>query len=189
MKRSIAILVAALLVTASAESRAQAQKHPAPVIGIIDVQRLLSDSAAAKSIRPQIQRLRSDFQKEVRGRESVLRKAEQDLVGQRAILAPEAFAQRRRQFEERARKAQQEVQTRKRAIDRALATALNKIRVAFLKIARDVATENKINIVLAKSAVLMSQNNLEITTETMKRLNKTLPKVQVKLETPSPKKK
>ena len=172
------VLLAILVVGGAA----QAQKIPAPAIGFLDERLLLNESAAAKSIRPQIERLRKGLQREIRDRESALRKAEQELLGQRSILAADAFAKRRSQFEKRARKEQLEVQTRKRDIDRALAVAVNKIRISFLKIAKDVATENKINIVMAKSAVLMSMNSLEITAETMKRLNKKLPKVAVKVE-------
>ncbi len=179
VKRLLACCVSTYLAMIVVALPAQAQKFPSPAIAILDVQRLLNDSAAAKSIRPQIQRLRKEFQREIRDRESALRKAEQDLLGQRAILAPEAFAKRRRQFEARARKAQHEVQTRKREIDRALTLAMNKIRISFLKIAKDVATEYKINIVMAKSSVLMSMNNLEITAEPLKRLNKQLPKLEV----------
>ncbi len=181
MKQLIAGCLLTLLALIVVTPSTLAQKIPAPAIGILDDRRLLSESAAAKSIRPQIERLRKEYQREIRDRESALRKAEQDLLGQRAILAPDAFAKRRREFELRARKAQQEVQIRKRAIDRALAVAMNKIRISFLKIAKNVATENKINIVMAKSAVLMSMNNLEITAETMKRLNKQLPKVTVEV--------
>ena len=181
MKRLFACWLLTLPAMILAAAPALAQKIPPPAIAILDDRRLLSDSAAAKSIRPQIERLRKKFQREIRDRESALRKAEQELIGQRAILAPEAFAKRRRQYEERARKAQQEVRTRKRTIDRALALAMNKIKISFLKIAKDIATENKINIVMAKSSVLMSMNSLEITTETMKRLNQQLPKVKVEI--------
>ncbi len=181
MKRLIAGCLLTLLTIIVASASAPAQKIPAPVIGFLDERRLLNESAAAKSIRPQIERLRKELQREIRDRESALRKAEQELLEQRSILADQAFAKRRRQFEKRARKEQLEVQNRKRAIDRALAVAVNKIRISFLKIAKDVATENQINIVMAKSAVLMSMNNLEITSETMKRLNKQLPKVTVEV--------
>ena len=179
MKRLVAGCLSALLTIIVASASVSAQKIPAPVIGFIDERLLFNESAAAKSIRPQIDRLRKELQREIRDRESSLRKAEQELLGQRSILANEAFAKRRREFEKRARKEQLEVQTRKRAIDRALADAVNQIRIAFLKIAKDVATENNINIVMTKSSVLMSMNNLEITSETMKRLNKKLPKITV----------
>ncbi len=156
-----------------------AQKVPAPTVGILDVRFVLQESNAAKSLQPQIDKLRKGFQQEIRRRESALRKAEQELLGQRSILAPEAFAQRRRQFEEQAKKAQREVQIRKRALDRTVAIAKNKIRVAMFEIAKALADEKKINIVLAKSGVLMSKKELEITAETIKRLNKKLPSVKV----------
>ena len=182
MKLLIAGSLSALLAIIVASSPVQAQKIPAPAIGFLDERLLLNESLAAKSVRPQIERLKKALQRNIRDRESALRKAEQDLLDQRSILAADAFVKRRREFEKRTRKEQLEVQTRKRAIDRALAVAVNKIRISFLKIAKDVATENKINIVMAKSAVLMSMNDLEITAETMKRLNKLLPKLQVKVE-------
>ncbi len=179
MKRLFTFWLSALLAIIVAAAPAPAQKFPASAIGVLDVQRLLRDSAAAKSIEQQIERLRKGFQRDVRERESVLRKADQELLEQRAILAPEAFAKRRRQFEKRANKAQREVQTRKRAIDRAHAVARRKIRISVLRIAEDVATEKKINIVIFRSAVLISTNDLEITAETMKRLNQQLPTVEV----------
>ena len=183
-RTSVGIL-SLLAFLAVAAPPATAQAVPSPSIGVLDVRLILRESNAAKSLQPQIDKLLSGFQQDISNRESALRKAEQVLLGQRSILAPEAFNQRRRQFEERAKKAQREVQTRKRALDRAVAVAKNKIRVAMFEIAKDVANEKKINIVLAKSGVLMSKKELEITAETMKRLNKKLP--SVKVETPGKK--
>jgi outer membrane protein len=181
MKRLIAGCLSALLAIIVASAPVLAQKIPAPAIGFLDERLLLNESAAAKSIRPQIDNLRKGLQREIRDREGALRKAGQALREQRSILAADAFAKRRQEFEKHARKERLEVQTRKRDVERALAVAVNKIRISILKIAKDVATENKINIVMAKSAVLMSMNNLEITAETMKRLNKQLPKVKVEV--------
>jgi Skp family chaperone for outer membrane proteins len=181
VKRTLAGYLLALLAIASGGPEASAQKIAVPSIGILDVRMILLDSDAAKSLKPQIDKLAKGFQQEVRDRESTLRKAEQELIGQRSILAPEAFVKRRREFEERAKTARREVQIRKRELDRAVTDAKNKIRVAMFQIAKDVANENKINIVMAKSAVLMSKIELEITAETMKRLNKKLRSVKVKV--------
>jgi len=179
-RTSVGILsLLAFLAIAGHAPPATAQAVPAPSIGVLDVRLILRESNAAKSLQPQIDKLLTGFQQDISNRESALRKAEQKLLGQRSILAPEAFNQRRRQFEERAKKAQREVQTRKRALDRAVAVAKNKIRVAMFEIAKDIANEKKINIVMAKSGVLMSKKELEITAETMKRLNQKLPSVKV----------
>ncbi len=179
VKRIFAGCLTIFLAHSALATPVTAQKLPAPTVGILDVRFVLQESNAAKSLQPQIDKLRKGFQQEIRRRESALRKAEQELLGQRSILAPEAFAQRRRQFEEQAKKAQREVQIRKRALDRTVAIAKNKIRVAMFEIAKAVADEKKINIVLAKSGVLMSKKELEITAETIKRLNKKLPSVKV----------
>ena len=193
MKRVMTICLSALIAMTMAGTPAGAKKQkqrPAATgsqnfaIGILDLRRLLRDSAAAKNVRPQIVRLREAFQKQIRDRENTLRQAEQKLLEQRAVLAPDAFAERRRQFQERARAARQEVQLGKRAIDRAQALAMRKIELALLKIARDVATEKGLNIIMAKSSVLLSLKNLEVTGEVMKRLNKSLPKILVKVEKP-----
>ena len=193
MKRVMTICLSALIAMTMAGTPAGAQKQkqrPAATgsqnfaIGILDLRRLLRDSAAAKNVRPQIVRLREAFQKQIRDRENTLRQAEQKLLEQRAVLAPDAFAERRRKFQERARAARQEVQSGKRAIDRAQALAMRKIELALLKIARDVATEKGLNIIMAKSSVLLSLKNLEVTGEVMKRLNKSLPKILVKVEKP-----
>ena len=179
MKRIFAGCLTIFLAHSALAPPVTAQKLPAPTVGILDVRFVLQESNAAKSLQLQIDKLRKGFQQEIRRRESALRKAEQELLGQRSILAPEAFAQRRRQFEEQAKKAQREVQIRKRALDRTVAIAKNKIRVAMFEIAKADADEKKINIVLAKSGVLMSKKELEITAETIKRLNKKLPSVKV----------
>ena len=181
MKRLIAGCLSVLLAVVVVSTSATAQQFPVAAIGILDVRLLLIKSAAAEDIRLQTNRIMSEYQHDVSHRESVLRKDQQGLLEQRSVLSDEAFAKRRRQFEIRARKEQQEVRTRKLAIDRALRVAGNKIKSTFRKIAKDVATENKINIVMAKSVVLLSMKNLEITAETMKRLNKQLPKVTVEV--------
>ena len=179
MKRLLAGCLSALLVIMTASVSATAQTTPVSQIGILDIRLLLTKSAAAKDIRLQTKRIMNEYQQDVSRRESVLRKDQLGLLEQRSVLSDEAFAKRRRQFEIRARKEQQEVRTRKLAIERAHRNAENKIKNAFLKIAMNVAIEKNINIVMAKTAVLLSLKNLEITAETMKRLDKQLPKVAV----------
>jgi Skp family chaperone for outer membrane proteins len=178
---ALGIAVAAIFLAVAPAAAQGAAKVPPPAIAVLDVQRLLGDSLASKSIRPQIVKLRSGYQKEVRKQEGELRKADQDLARQRAILAPEAYAKRRREFEQRATAAQRAVQTRKRLLDRAFGSAMGKVRSSIIEVAAEVAKERDINIVLPKSVVLLSIKSLDITGETLKRLNKRLPSVTVTL--------
>ena len=159
-----------------------AQPMPQPSVAVLDVQRILRESLAAKSVKPQMEKLRTGFQKEIRGKENALRKADRELAGQRAILAPEAYAKRRRDFEQRAKEAQRQVQTRKRLLDRALGKARRQVELNMIEVAKEIASERKINIVLLKTVVVMSMKSLDITPETLKRLNKRLPSVTVVVE-------
>ena len=173
----IVFLIVATLVPAA--GRTFAQGAPSPGIGIVDVQRVLRDSKASKSIRPTIDNMRKEFQKQVSEQEQSLRQAEQELSRQRAILAPEAFAQKRRIFSEQARDAQKSVQKRRRDLDRAFNETKNEILKSLIVVAQKVATEKKLNILIEKRFVFISAKKLDVTDEIIKRLDKLLPTVAI----------
>jgi outer membrane protein len=173
--------LAAVLVAASVGG-ASAQSPPGdPKIGIIDVQRILSDSKAAKGIRPEIERLRREFQEQVKEQERVLREAEQELTQQRAILSRDAFAEKRRAFSEQASEAQRDVQERRRRLDEAFNDTKNVILKNLIVVAQDVAKEKDLNIVLEKRFVFLSAKTLDVTDTILARLNKRLPTVSIEL--------
>lgn len=152
-----------------------------PKIGVVDVQRVLRDSKASKSVRPEIDRMRKEFQKQVSAQEQRLRQVEQELTRQRAILAPEAFAQKRRAFSEDARKAQNEVQVRRRELDRAFNDTKNEILKNLVVVAQAVAEAKKLNMLVEKRFVFLSAKTMDVTDEIIVRLDKRLPVLKVDL--------
>ena len=133
-------------------------------------------------MRPEVNRLRGEFQKTVKALEQRLRKAERELARQRVILAPEAFAQKRRAFSEDARKAQENVQTRRRELDRAVNNTNNEILKKLIVVAKEVAEAKKLNILLEKRFVFISVRSLDLTKEIIERLDKKLPVVQIRVD-------
>ena len=117
----------------------QAQQMPSPKIAIIDVEKALRQSKASKSVRPEIDRMRKEFQKKISEQEQRLRQAEQELSRQRVILAPEVFAQKRRAFSVSAREAQKNVQKRRLELDRAFGNTKNEILRNLIVVAQQVA--------------------------------------------------
>lgn len=162
-------------------SSAAAQEIPTPKIGVVDVQKVLRDSKAAKSIRPEFEKMRKEFQKQVSAQEQRLRQAEQELARQRAILSPEAFSQKRRAFSEDARKAQSSVQQRRRQLDRAFNDSKNEILKNLVVVAQQVAEAKKLNMLLEKRFVFLSAKTMDVTKDIIARLDKRLPKLTVKL--------
>ena len=178
----LGVAVAVLSIGASSIAAAQDRS---PSIGIVDVQKILRDSQASRSLQPQIEKLRKNYQSSLRKREAELRKASQELQRQRAILSPQAFAKRRNAYEETARKAQVDFQQRKRQLDDVYGAAMRTIQKSMVVAAAKVAEERKFDIVLPKSLVLLADQKLDITGEVLRRIDKSLPSITLEPAKPA----
>ena len=178
---SVSLALSAVLTLGTFVSGVKAQEIPVLKIGVVDVQKVLRDSKAAKSIRPEFDKMRKAFQKQVSEQEQQLRQAEQELTRQRAILAPEAFNQKRRAFSQEARQAQNSVKERRRQLDQAFNDTKNEILKNLVVVARQVAEAKKLNVLLEKRFVFLSAKRMDVTNEIIARLDKRLPKLAVKL--------
>ena len=96
--RFLAIVATAIYFACAA---VQASAQGLSGVAVVDIQRVMRDSAAAKSIQGQIEKMRGSYQQEITKQENELRNAEQELNRQRTLVSPEAFNERRRQFDER----------------------------------------------------------------------------------------
>lgn len=173
----LAIVVLAMLLNWPAPLHAQQKTQF--TFAVIQYQRILREAKATKSIRPQREKLRTDFENAVRDEERKLRAAERELVNQRSILSPEAYLQRRQKLERQAKEAQRKASAKKREIERALATAMNKVRRNLRKITAAIAKERSVNLVLPGSMVVLFERKFDITKEVLKRLDEQLPSLKV----------
>ena len=172
----IGLLVFLLATSAHAETPA---KLPAPVIAIVDVQRILQESLAAKSVQKQLEAQRSKFQNEIEGEENGLRQSEQDLAKQRSQLAAQAYADREQQLRQRFSTVETHVQARRKVLDQSFSDSMNKVRAALLDVVATVAHEHGANMVVVKQQALWTDQPLDITDEVLKRLDQKMPKIDV----------
>ena len=163
-------------------SSAFAQVLPNQTLALVDVQRVLRESASTISIRHEIDKLRKKFQKRVSEQERKLREAEQEFSRQRILLAPDAFAKKRRAFSADARKVQATVRSRKRELDRAINATKNEILKNLIVVAKQVAKTRKVSVLIEKRFVFISQKSLDITNEIISSLNARLPTVKIIFE-------
>src|SRR5262245_6084654 len=108
---ALAVLAASWAVAGPA---AAIEKMPPAIVAVVDFQNVMRQSVAFKKATDQLEKHRATFAEEIQKLESQLRAQEEDLKQQRAVLTPEAFNQRVREWQERAAGVQQQVQTRKR---------------------------------------------------------------------------
>jgi outer membrane protein len=152
---------------------------PPPVVIVIDFQEVLRGSAAARSIQQQLERTRGTYQEEITKKEKDLRTAEQELAQQRAVLAPEAFQQRRRDFEARVADVQRDVNAKKRQLDQAFEENMSKVREQLIGIVDELAKETKANLVISKAAVVIVEKKFDFTGEALARLDRKVPSVRL----------
>jgi outer membrane protein len=181
MRKSLALVVLVVLGWALPwpGNHAAGQKLPTTVAAVIDYQRILRDAAAARSIRGQIEERRKVYQEEVSREEQRLHEADKAFAKQRSVLSAEAFAEKRREFEQEVAEVQRLVQERRRELDRLSAVALNEVKRALIEIVTNMAEERGFNLVLPSSEVLFFARTLDLTEEVLAQLDGKLPDVRL----------
>lgn len=158
----------------------KAQENAATVnIAVININQIRNNALAVKSIGDQINTYRTAFQEEIRKEEESLRDANQELSRQRTLLSAEAFAEKRREFEQRVAQVQQTVQKRKGNLDRVQAESMGKVQDALNKIVSDIATARGFSLILRQDQTVLASPALDITAPVLTALNKDLASVVV----------
>lgn len=154
---------------------------PAAVIAIVDINYVRSNSAAGRSITNQLRSIQEIYSAEISKLEEQLRLQDQELQRQQAILAPEAFAQRRRDFDIAVDAAQRLVDDRNRTLDRLLSDAMTKVNAVISQLLQDVSTVRGYNIVVDRNNTLLwyAAQAVDLTSEILAGLDQRLPNVEV----------
>jgi Skp family chaperone for outer membrane proteins len=174
--RNVVALVIAV-VALGGQPAVRANQAGAPVLAVVDVQKVMRNSVAVKALNQRIEAQRVAYQDELRKKEEALRNADQELARQRTILSAEAFAEKRRELEKQAAGLQREVQERKRALDRMFSEGMARVQRVVSEIAQEIGEERGLDLVLTKATVVIVKPKFDITDDILKRLNERLPEV------------
>lgn len=149
-------------------------------VAVLNLQTIMRDSAAAKSIKDQLDKKQKSFQSELSSKESQLQKEEQELAKQRNVLAQDAFEQKVKDFKNKAGNAQRDMQAKKAQLDKAFGQALGEVQKSVTVILEAMAKERGFSVVIPTQQILYSDPSLDITQDVLSKLNKSLPTVSVK---------
>ncbi len=176
------VTAAALVLTGTPETLAQETRTP--VIAVIDYARAMRESKAGQSVRAQVEKQRATYQTEIKGIQTKLETARQELAQQQAVLAPEVFARKRQEYQKEAESLQRTAQARKQSLDQMQAKGFGQIEEALRAILQELVEERGLDIVMnagpGTTTIVMANRDLFITDEAVRRLDKRLPKVTVK---------
>lgn len=158
-------------------SMAAAQK-----IAVVNIQQIMKDSTAAKSVREQLENKQKAYQAEITKKEEALKAEDKELGKQRSVLSKEAFEKKAAAFRKKATNMQKDVQSRKAMLDKGFQTALTDIQQAVTSIIADLAKEKGFQVAVPTSQILYADPATDISDDVLKQLNKKLPDLKVKFE-------
>ncbi|WP_176793765.1 OmpH family outer membrane protein [Rhodospira trueperi] len=173
-----ALLMAMVLVSLPAPQARAQETFPNAAIGIIDMQRILRESTAARGVDSDRQQYLETYNKETAAEEQSLREEQRGLaIPPDAAPTPE-MQQQVQAFRGKVAAFEQRVAERRRNLERALSIALSEVQRTITVIADEVAAERGINLVLYRSQVPLFDPRMEMTEDVLQRLNDRLPSVE-----------
>ena len=178
MTKTVKAALAAMMLAGIA-APAVAQQLSPPVIVIVDMERIVNESAAGKQAGTEIQTKVTGLQSRGQTLQNQL-KTEADAIqaGQaNKTLAGPALDQRVQAFGQKQQQAQQEIGRLEQDIQRSRQYVIKQITDAANPIITTVMREKGANIALAEGATLQHSASLDVTTDVISRLNTSLPRV------------
>ncbi|MCB1681614.1 MAG: OmpH family outer membrane protein [Alphaproteobacteria bacterium] len=148
-------------------------------IAVVDIEALMSDSTAAKSIKQQVETNRKKFETEMEGLEKQLRDSLEKLKAESKDLSKEDLEKKAQEFEEKRFEARKTLKSRIASLNKGSAEAMNTLTSSIFKVCAKLADEKKYDLIITRNNVIVGAKSLDITPEVMKRLNDTLPDVKV----------
>ncbi len=176
---SLAVIISMVFLSPDNARAQTAAAASGPYFTVLDIGKIRRDAASVKSIREQIISYQNKLQSEIQKEQDAVRSAQQELAKKQTLLAPEAFADERRKFEQRIVGVQQMVQDRRRSLEEAQTNAMLQVERALNEIVARMAETKGYDVIVRLSQVVYVKKSLDITSDVLKELDKTLPTVNV----------
>ena len=159
-----------------------ADQYPNTSIGIIDINKVLTESKAAIDATKQIEKIQKKSEDASKKEDELIIEEREKLIEQQSVMAPEAFEIKVADFEKKVQSYQIERQEKLRKLEQMVQITRAKILEEVKPIINDYAEELGITVILEKNAVIMSADDMDMTSQVIKILNKNFPKIKVELE-------
>ncbi len=151
-------------------------------IAIVEMNRILAEATALRSIQVQGEEQRRIYQAEAQAEAQRLRNVRDELQRQEAVLTPAALEESRRAFDNELRAADQKAQERSRILRFAVRKGEDAFRVALQSVVAEVAVERGIDAVVPVNTSLYAVPELNLTDEVIARINEEIPEIALSFE-------
>ena len=165
-----AVALAATVISANA---AEAKDQ---VIAVVDLQKVIGGSNAAKRDVEKLQGMAKKSQEKVKNLQKPLVEERKKLEQQRTVLSQEEFLEREAQLRKKINAYRNEEQDIQGALDRENLMLRRNINEAAFAAVKEIATKRKYSLVLQSNVTLYVGDTVDITADVLKNVNKRLDK-------------
>jgi outer membrane protein len=176
MKTAMTLMLAAFLLALAPAGAAAATDIK---LGVVDMNKIMQSTDAAKGIFDELEGKRKEFQAQIAQEEESLRNAEKEIVKKKDSLSKDEFDSKRKEFEDKVAGAQKLVQERKKTLDQAFNSSVQNLRVQAAKIVADIARDKGLAAVLTQDAVILAEPEMDITDQVVAQMNAKVKKIPV----------
>ena len=151
-------------------------------IAVIDMQKILNESVAYQGVVEQFENTRRKHRNKMTKLEDEIRDSENNLFKQKNIISKESYAEKVQELSKRINEIKAQKNNDIKRFEVSFEKATNKIQKALIDVLSSIASNMNLDLVMAKSQVLLVGNNIDLTDIAVKELNKVLPKVKLDLK-------
>lgn len=149
-------------------------------IGVVDLESVLKNSDAMKDAQSKISKKQAGFQKEIDKKQEVLEKESKQVNAKKNILSEDAFAKEQEAFSKKVDELKELVNTRQDALKKSSLDAIATINGKVKDAVDEARKEKNLDIVIASSSAIYYKDELDISADVIKKLNKKISKVEIK---------
>jgi outer membrane protein len=152
----------------------------ANTIGILDVEKIVKESKAMRDIQSKVSKQQDVYQKEVTKKQEELESEQKRIEGKKNVLSKEAFEKEVSKFEGKVDELKTFVDRKQNDLKKASLDAMSKVNDEIKNIITDISKERSLDVIVPANQALYYKDELDISEEVLKRLNKELTSVKVK---------
>ena len=149
-------------------------------IGVVDMKQILNQSKAYQSLVEQFEETRRKHRNAMTKQEDLIRDEESNLVKQKNVLSREVYAEKVKALNQKINNLKQKQIAEAKKFEVSFEKSTNKIQGALVDVLSILANTSELNLVLAKSQVILVGKEIDITDKAVAELNKVLPKISLK---------
>ena len=141
-------------------------------LGVMDITRVNEDSKIMRSLAKQRDKAMEDLKSEAEKKEKDFNKKVQDFQQKRLVMDKDASAREEAQLRREMMQAEQELQKKGEAIEKAFMTAVRKVQHDYLDgIMKNVGKKRGYDMIISSQAAALINDDLDVTKEIVGALN------------------